>query len=240
MSDSINIYCDESCHLEHDGRKYMVLGAMWCKKEHAHACFEDIRAIKRGHGIPIHREIKWSKVSDAQLSYYQNLVDYFFRSPHLSFRALSADKEGLDYNAFAMTHDGWYYRMYYTMLKPILEMNEGAHFAIYLDIKDTRSFRKIKTLQEVLCTSIGDRQQVIVERIQAVDSKEVALVQLTDLFIGALAYYLSGHNDSPAKVALIKKIRQQCGYYLRYNTPREARKFNLFHWTPERIEHDNA
>ena len=240
MTNIINIYCDESCHLENDGRKYMVLGAMWCKKEHARSCFEDIRAIKRGYEISTYREIKWSKVSDAQLPYYQNLVDYFFRSPHLSFRALSADKEGLNYNAFAMTHDGWYYRMYYTMLKPILEMNEKSHFAIYLDIKDTRSFQKIKALREILCSSIGDRQQVIVERIQAVDSKEVALVQLTDLFIGALAYYLSGHNDSPAKVALIKKIREQCNCNLKYNTSRDVRKFNLFHWKPERIEHDNA
>lgn len=25
MSDTFNIYCDESCHFEHDGQKVMVL-----------------------------------------------------------------------------------------------------------------------------------------------------------------------------------------------------------------------
>ena len=28
MSESIHIYCDESCHLENDGMKAMVLGAI--------------------------------------------------------------------------------------------------------------------------------------------------------------------------------------------------------------------
>ena len=27
-----NIYCDESCHLENDGEKYMVLGGIICEK----------------------------------------------------------------------------------------------------------------------------------------------------------------------------------------------------------------
>ena len=30
MSETFNIYCDESCHLENDGQKAMVLGAVWC------------------------------------------------------------------------------------------------------------------------------------------------------------------------------------------------------------------
>ena len=30
MSDTFNVYCDESCHLENDHQKAMVLGAVWC------------------------------------------------------------------------------------------------------------------------------------------------------------------------------------------------------------------
>jgi hypothetical protein len=33
MSQVFNIYCDESCHLEHDQQKAMVLGAVWCPLE---------------------------------------------------------------------------------------------------------------------------------------------------------------------------------------------------------------
>jgi len=32
MTNIYNIYCDESCHLENDGEKVMVLGAIWCPR----------------------------------------------------------------------------------------------------------------------------------------------------------------------------------------------------------------
>lgn len=32
MSEFFNIYCDESCHLENDGQKSMVLGAVSCPR----------------------------------------------------------------------------------------------------------------------------------------------------------------------------------------------------------------
>jgi len=34
MRDTYNIYCDESCHLEHDGIPTMVIGAVWCPGGH--------------------------------------------------------------------------------------------------------------------------------------------------------------------------------------------------------------
>ena len=42
MAEIFNVYCDESCHLEHDRQKVMVLGAIWCPLEKANAftvCF---------------------------------------------------------------------------------------------------------------------------------------------------------------------------------------------------------
>ena len=32
----VNIYCDESGHLEHDETKVMVLGAVWCRLSRTH------------------------------------------------------------------------------------------------------------------------------------------------------------------------------------------------------------
>jgi hypothetical protein len=33
MSQVLNVYCDESCHLENDHQTAMVLGAVWCPFE---------------------------------------------------------------------------------------------------------------------------------------------------------------------------------------------------------------
>ena len=34
MTETIHIHGDESCHLENDGMKAMVLGALWCPASH--------------------------------------------------------------------------------------------------------------------------------------------------------------------------------------------------------------
>ncbi len=33
MSQTFNVYCDESCHLENDHQPTMILGAVWCPLE---------------------------------------------------------------------------------------------------------------------------------------------------------------------------------------------------------------
>lgn len=48
MPTTINMYCDESCHLEHDGINVMGLGAVWCDKKHVREINERIREIKKG------------------------------------------------------------------------------------------------------------------------------------------------------------------------------------------------
>ena len=42
-----NVYCDESCHLEHDNIPVMVLGAISCNKLYRKRIFKDIGRIFR-------------------------------------------------------------------------------------------------------------------------------------------------------------------------------------------------
>jgi hypothetical protein len=78
MPEIFNIYCDESCHLEFDHQKAMVLGAVWCSKDKVHEINKRIREIKAEHGIAPNCEIKWTKVSPAKLQYYLDLINYYF------------------------------------------------------------------------------------------------------------------------------------------------------------------
>ena len=88
MTTEYNVYCDESCHLENDGQKAMVLGAVWCPKEKRLEIAERIREIKQKHGLERDFEIKWTKVSPSKLAFYQDIVDYFFDDDDLHFRGL--------------------------------------------------------------------------------------------------------------------------------------------------------
>jgi len=229
MTQTFNVYCDESCHLENDQHKVMVLGAVWCPLERAREIAVRIREIKVKHGLSPDFEIKWVKVSPAKVQFYLDIMDCFFDDDDLHFRAVIVpDKSLLRHEDFRQTHDDWYYKMYFDMLKIILDPN--ARYRIYLDIKDTRGGTKIARLQEVLCNNIYDFSRQIVERLQLVRSEEVEITQLADLLIGAVSYANRGLSTSSAKLALVERIRERSGYTLTRTTLFREDKVNLFVW----------
>lgn len=230
-----NIYCDESCHLEHDRQKVMVLGALWCPSEKKEEAFERIREIKVKNGLPKEFEIKWTKVSSSKIRLYLDLIDYFFDDDDLHFRCLVVpDKAKLNHAVHHQTHDTWYYKMYFDMLKVILSPKD--HYRIYLDIKDTRSATKVAKLHEVLSNNIYDFQRKIIERVQNVHSHEIELLQLADLMIGAISYVNRGLASSSAKVALVDRIKKRSGYSLTKSTLLKESKFNYFIWQASECE----
>ncbi len=231
MSDIYNIYCDESCHLEHDGQGVMVLGAVWCPLDKARAIAARLREIKQAHELKPDFEIKWTKVSPAKLAFYLSLIDFFFDDDDLHFRALIVpDKSKLRHDDFGQTHDTWYYKMYFDMLKVILCPTD--HYRIYLDIKDTRGAAKVAKLYEVLSNNMYDYERQIIERVQIVRSDEVALLQLADLLIGAVSYANRHLQTSAAKLALVQAMRQRSHYQLTKTTLLREDKVNLFVWKP--------
>lgn len=121
MSDAFNVYCDESCHLENDHQKAMVLGAIWCSVDKTREIAIRLREIKQKHKLASNFEIKWTKVSPAKLAFYLDIIDYFFDDDDLHFRGLVIpDKSKLNHGAFpGQNHDDWYYKMYFDMLKVI-------------------------------------------------------------------------------------------------------------------------
>ncbi len=230
----INIYCDESCHLENDHIKAMSLGAIWCDKSKIKRIAEQIRALKTVHGLSRQFEIKWTKVSPAKLAFYEALIDLFFDSPELHFRGVVVpDKTLLNHVQFGQDHDGFYYKMFFTLLKVIFEPNQ--QYAIYLDIKDTQSQDMVKGLHDCLCNSQYDFNRETIQKIQQIRSHESELIQLADLLIGALSHLHRGVQTSAAKQALIGKIKARSGYSLLQNTWYRESKFNLLVWRPQFI-----
>jgi hypothetical protein len=236
MSQVYNIYCDESCHLENDHLPVMALGAVWCPLEKSKEVARRIREIKQKHGLAKSFEIKWSKVSPAKVAFYSDVLDYFFDNEDLHFRALIVpDKSQLKHDKFGQDHDTFYYKMYFDMLKVILDPQ--AEYRIYLDIKDTRSASKVKKLHEVLCNAHYDFNRRIIDRVQVVASREVEQIQLVDVLIGVVQYVARREDQrakaNPGKLALVERMRKRSGYTLTNTTLLREDKVNLFFWKPK-------
>jgi hypothetical protein len=193
-----------------------------------------IREIKVDHGLPPGFEIKWVKVSPAKVQFYVDVMDYFFDDDDLHFRALIApDKSKLRHDVYSQTHDDWYYKMYFDMLKVILQPD--ARYRIYLDYKDTQGAAKVAKLHDVLCNNMYDFSREIIERVQLVRSHEVEILQLADLLIGTVSYVNRGLSASAAKTRLVDRMRERSGYALTRTTLLREDKVNLFRWRATEI-----
>lgn len=231
---SFNVYSDESCHLEHDGINVMGLGAIWLPIKKVKDVNRRIKEIKEMNNIPIERELKWGKVSPSQIRVYEDLINYFFDCDDLHFRGLIVlDKNNLKHELFNQTHDDWYYKMYFEMLKAIFDPRH--HYDIYVDIKDTNSSVRTSKLNDVCCNSVYDFSHQIIRKIQPIRSNEVQIMQIVDLLIGALVYrnrFLSNTTKlSSAKLSLVELIKKRSKYELNKTTLLKEQKMNLFMWS---------
>tara|TARA_Y100001934_G_C12352933_1_gene776402 strand:- start:1755 stop:2459 length:705 start_codon:yes stop_codon:yes gene_type:complete len=229
MSSFFNIYCDESCHLENDKQKSMVLGAIWSPKHKSKEISQRIREIKVKHKLKSNFEVKWTKVSDSKFDFYLDVLDYFFDDDDLHFRGVVIpDKSGLNHDSYNQTHDEWYYKMYFTLLKTLFEPH--SKYNVYIDIKDTLGHEKVDKLHNVLCNNSFDFNRQVIQRVQRVQSHESEQLQIADLLIGALSYLHRGLEKNKAKTKLIERIKQRTKYSLKRNTLLLENKFNLLIW----------
>ena len=227
-----NIYCDESCHLPNDNSNLMVIGGILCPKKKAAFINKEIFRIKKQYGVYKYSEIKWTKVSNSKYEMYRRLIDLFFDNNFLKFRAVVAlNKNKLNYNKFHLTHDDWYQRIYYLLLREMID--EEKEFYVYADIKDTKGDKKINTLRDVLNNTIPYFYEETVKNIQLVRSDQIQLMQLSDLIIGAVSYSNRSLTENEAKVKLIKHIENASGRSLNRISPKSETKFNIFMWTPK-------
>lgn len=201
MNKTFNIYCDESCHIENDHKKFMFLGSTSVAYNQVKLHTEKINELKKKHHF--YAEIKWSTVSKSKIRFYSDLVDYFFATD-LQFRTVGIEKAKINNNAFKQTYDDFYYKMYYYLLNH--NINSLYNYNVYLDIKDTLSAYKVNKLKDVLNTKFG-----VFRNVQNIRSHESIIMQVTDFMMGAISYL---HNEevkkNNAKIHIIDKIKHHC------------------------------
>lgn len=231
-----NLYCDETCHLEHDNSNCMALGAVIVPKEKRREICKRIVEIKAKHGINATNEVKWAKARDRMLPLYIDLVDYFFDDDDLSFRALLIpDKNLLDHARWNQDHNTWYYKMYFEMLKVVFAPQHT--YNVFVDIKDTHSDSRVNQLWDVCSNNMYDFDHRIIHNIQPIRSDEVQIMQITDILVGAVCRsqrILDIGHQSTAKKLIIQRISERSGYRFDRSTLLRESKFNYFVWRASR------
>jgi len=199
----------------------MVNGAILAKEDEVEQINRDIKAIKRKHNY--FNELKWTKLLNSRKEFYRELIDYFFVSD-MKFKAtfIPNKKENV-HNLYGYSHDEFYYIVYFYTMRNF--MNISHDYKIYLDYKDINGGKRITKLQEKLGRNTKKCDIYIIQ------SQESQILQVCDLFIGAISY--KNRNDiekrSEIKNFIISYIESKTKFAL-ISTPPWEEKFNIFKW----------
>jgi len=223
------VYCDESRQDlfrrqgEHRGR-FVLLGSIWIEASERPRFKEALHSLRNRYDL--WGEFKWNKVSPSRLDFYRAVVDIFFRE-NMRFRCFVAEAHELDAARFhEADNELMFYKFYYQLLHHwILDCNR---YRIFLDMKTNRVHNRLRILRDVLRNA--NLTSEILD-VQALPSREVDLLQLTDVMLGAVGYKFHGHAQSQAKCALVQAVESALGKPIG-PTNRAATKFNVFRFRP--------
>ena len=223
------VYCDESRHdllsSEREPKEGLVLiGGLWIRAEIRKQLKETVRSLRRAHTT--WGEIKWNSVSASRLDFYRGVVDLFFDSD-ARFRCIAIDSGKVDLVKYHQAdHELGFYKFYYQLLHHwILDCNR---YRIFLDTKTNRVKGRLHKLREVLANA---NRLSEINDVQALPSREVDLIQVTDVLLGAVGYAFNAHHGSRAKRAVVGEIEHLIGHPIR-PTPKGEEKFNVFRFRP--------
>ncbi len=227
----LHLFCDESTHLPYDRAAFLLLGLVACPAEGVRTAHEELSAIWEQFKLPKHLEVKWTKVSPGRVDFYKAVLEWFFDSDNITFRALELpDKQRLYAALPAETRDALYYRLYYQLLRMAIEQEN--RYRVFIDLKDTRGREKISHLTGVLRADANDPYGKSVESLQHVHSHEIRLMQICDLLLGALGFARRpvAANESSAKRTLVRFIEERIGHSLTNDSPPGTEKFSIITW----------
>lgn len=210
-----DIYIDESSQTKH---RFLLLGGIILLSEEVPNFVQAIRTA-RGTDLPA-GELKWTKVSLAKLPAYKRVVDVFFargysRLPH--FHSIVVDTSMQDHRAFNNGNKDLGFNKEVFQLAYKFGRVYGAHrFDVYLDNRSSGTpTDDLRFMLNRKIANFGDTRDWPYRRVQFRDSKSTDILQIADLFAGAIAYRQNGHHTldgaSPAKTELSAYILKRAG-----------------------------
>lgn len=210
------VYCDESRQQLFSGRDrsgFVCLGSLWLESSRREHLKERIRELRSRHSVG--GEFKWHRVSRAKKQFYLDLTELFF-GEQMRFRAIVLPAEEMDAVRFhASDQELMFYKFYYQLLHHwILDQNR---YRIFLDLKTNRSAGRVQTLERVL-RNANLTSEIL--GVQALPSRQLDLMQLTDVLLGAVSYSFNGKGSSQAKNAVVENICAHLGRDEIVPTPR--------------------
>ena len=223
------IYCDERrpdllTSQAQQNDRYLLIGGIWIPADKRPKIKTAFKKLTDRHKIG--GQIKWQKISKSRISFYLELVDLFIcLGPDIRFRCIAVEVDKVN---FSLYHDNdaelGFYKFYYELIHHwILDFNE---YRIFCDTKTNRLPDRLAVLTQCLQRANLSSK---VYPIQAIPSRESALIQFADFLLGAAGSELNNSiTKQSAKNDVLSHLRQKLGRARLCPTAKNEEKYNIF------------
>lgn len=226
-----DLFCDESrqdllasAGSITDTNRYCCIGGIMIPADAREEVKAEIKKIQEKYNV--FGELKWGTVSPSKISFYLDLIDYFFSEQKITFRTVVIDSTKINNELYnSADQELGYYKFYYQLLYHWLDTQYC--YRIYTDQKTNGDRMRLRELRSILNNSYSSSSPI--ESIQAINSRESIILQLENILMGAVGYkYNYGTNGkSKAKEQVVERIEKHLNREIR-STTRGETKFNVF------------
>ena len=225
----INAYFDES-RIDNPESDHMVCGGIFIERKYSKQIRKDLRAILDSHTF--HGEIKWAKTDASKLAVYKAIVDYFFTLPayKASFNCIVVDKTEVDMKRYHNDDKELaFFKFIYILLKKRVRPDTKYYFNF--DFKPTKMTNGLAGVGSYLDLFMREHVKTsTIQHIQSYPAHESILIQLADLFSGAVAFAFNEDlSIARPKLELEKYIATKIEKEnLKFRSSPQEKKFNIF------------
>lgn len=220
------VYCDENHPELFTSAKpsidFLMIGSLWLEAPLRDEIKKRIWSLRKQYNI--WGEIKWSKVNHSALPFYKSLIDLFESyGSQVRFRCIAVNHNEFDENYHQNDNELGFYKFYYQVLHHWIYSYNS--YRIYCDMKVNRDLTRLETLKRCLNNK---NLNAHIANVQALPSKQVVLIQLSDLLLGMASARMNNTlRQGSAKEELTIYLESKLGRRLA-PTYQAEHKFNIF------------
>ena len=215
--------------------RYMVAGGMAVAGQRIAEIEDRIALLREDAGMT--SEFHWSAYRGGRKrEAYEALIRYAFdliNKRHAALHIIIAEFKGYDHKAKeGENKDTSINRMYFQLFLHRVARFYGKTRAVHIRLDAGNDCRDICNMRNQLCAAAYATYQTrpnCVRSIEPVDSRNVGLVQMVDVIIGAIAAKQNAIQHTSPKGALANFVLQASGRQSWSGTPSKARFLTVWH-----------
>lgn len=176
-------FLDESGSLSDDHNPFFTIGMIKCTQPYY--IQDKLRSERSKKNF--YDELKFNKLSNLNLDFACSAMDSFFKTKSMYFASYTLDKEG---QYFKNTFGGDPWKAYEAISIRLLESNVHDDEILIVIADHITTPHEIKFEVDVKRKVNDEKKRLAIAGVCRIDSKANDLLQLADLFIGAVNYDL--------------------------------------------------